>query len=110
MTWWQKWWKWVVGIFVLIGIFLAGFFSRRPKILSPSQDMEEEKKKIEEEAKGAEEAVEKEKVDHLEEINKAHESKLQDFSETQKENTKKLEENPDEINGWLLEVGRKERE
>lgn len=109
LLWLKKWWKWVVVALAMIGVFLAGFFSRKPKILTPSKDVDEGVSKIEGEAKREETRAGEHYTEEVKKIEGAHDDKVEQFKKSQEEKTEDIKGNPDSINEWLHEVGSKNR-
>lgn len=109
MTWLQRWWKWLLVGLGLIGVFLAGFFSRRPKAISPIDDSDDKKKKLEEAADKEIQEAATVRDTKLAEIAKQHDEQLTHLVDEQKKETPALAEDLNGSNEWLKQVGRNQR-
>lgn len=108
-TWIKEKWQWILLGLGLIGVFLAGFFSRRERIISPSQDTEDKVRKIEADAEKQEAEAAKERDEEVQELQEKRDDAVQGFQQEQEEHYEEIKDDPDEVNRWLLEVGKKQR-
>jgi hypothetical protein len=109
VAWLKKQWKWVLLGVALVGVFLAGFFSRRPKVISPSQETEDKKREIEEESEEKKVEALEERDSHILDIQKKHDTAVKELVEEQTDRVEDLQSDPKELNEWLIEVGKNNR-
>jgi hypothetical protein len=110
-AWLKKYWKWllfpvglIIGILTMIG--------RRKKITVTSPEVteaEEARKKADEEARKRLQELEEDRREKIENIEKEHADTIRELTEDQRSRLEELREDPDELNEFLLEVGKEIR-
>lgn len=109
-VWVKKYWKYLLfPIGILVGII--GFIGRRkPEVIAPELlDAEEKEREINEEAEKRLDEVEEKRRKQVEDVEREHAETIQKLTDEQKEKLEELREDPDELNDFLLEVGKSVR-
>jgi len=107
MEWLKVQWKWVVAGLAVLGAFLLGvLLRRRPTPLPP---VDETQKRVEEETEAKERVLEEKKNAEVESIEKARVETIKELTEEQKQRYEELKDKPDELSGWLIGLGQKNR-
>lgn len=111
----KKVWEWLKRnwkyILFPVGILLALFaYRRRPDVIAPRLlEAEEARKKAAEEAEKKIQKAREERDKRIEEIEKEHSSTVSKLTDEQRSRLEELREDPDELNSFLLGVGKEIR-
>jgi len=115
MTWWtlkalpwlKKYWKWLLFPIGIL-IFIAGYVSRpKPKVLAPELlDHAAEREKIEKRTAGQIVEAKEERDKKLAEVEKEHAETVSKLNAEQRGKMQRLRQNPEELNKFLLQVGK----
>jgi len=111
-AWLKKYWVWVVGLLGGLVLFLAGRFTRKaPDVIAPELLGHVNKKiEVDEEAERKKEEAKAKLVERVSEIKRDHDETIEHLDDKQKERMDELLEDPDDLNSFLLEVGKSVRE
>lgn len=110
-SWLKKYWMWLLFPIGIL-IFILGKISvcKSPDVVAPELvGAEEERRKAQEGADRQVFIATKEREKKLDEIRKEHEQVIKDLTDEQRGQVKELEEDPDKLNDFLLDVGRQIR-
>ena len=106
--WFKKYWMWLlfpVGVLV----FIVGRLTAKgpPTIIAPEVvGAEEERRRAREEADRKAFEAERDRQIKLDKVRERHDELIKDLTDEQQEKVKELEEDPDKLNEFLLDVGR----
>jgi flagellar motility protein MotE (MotC chaperone) len=107
--WFRKNWKAVLlGVTTLgLGLLLGRAFKKRPEVVAP--ELVEHAEVSDKADKKAEEEIvvaQLERDTRLKEIDEEHADTIKNLTDEQKEKASELENDPDELNEFLLDVGK----
>lgn len=106
LLWVKKQWKWLLAGLALLAAFLIGFFSRRPKVLTPSSDVQNKERELEEEAEEKKQEALEERDEEITKITKWHDEETQELKEEQEDRYEELKDDPEALTAWLKSVGK----
>lgn len=105
-VWLKKYWKYLL---FPVGILLGLLAMRRRKVNVVAPELlgaEENRRKVEKEAAKQLKKAEKDRRQKTDDIEKEHAVTIQKLTQEQREKLKELREDPDELNSFLLQVGK----
>lgn len=107
LEWFKARWKWVAaGTAVLLAV-LVGLFTRRRAAFLPAVDTTQ--KKVEEKTAVAEQVAAEKRDVQVKLLEKEHDEVIQKLTDEQREKYQELRDNPEELSGWLLDIGKSVR-
>lgn len=107
MSWLEEKWKWILGVLALIGAMIITFLSsrKRTQALPVSTEAEAEKLKVEKASGEEAKAAEISKTWKITAIKQEHAEVIQKLDESQKKRYEELQEDPEALTNWLMDVG-----
>lgn len=105
--WLKKYWKYILfPVGIVIGLVaMAG--RRKVDVIAPELlDAEKKKRQIDQEAREELEKADQKRRREIEEIEQQHTATIQELTDEQQQKLEELRENPDELNNFLLRVGK----
>lgn len=107
-AWLKKYWKWLLfPVGILLGILSMLGRKRIFNVVSPELvEAEKVREEAEEDKRQRIEELEQERSERLEEIERVHADTVSKLTDEQKKRVEELREDPDELNDFLLEVGK----
>jgi ABC-type transport system involved in cytochrome bd biosynthesis fused ATPase/permease subunit len=106
MEWLKKQWRWVAVGAALVAAFVWGFFTRKPKIVSPSQEDDAARRAVEAEATRRQASLRRELELQLQAIQQDKSSAITELTTEQVAQYETRRDNPPELTKWLLKVGK----
>ena len=110
--WFKKYWMWVILFPIALVAYLLGRDHGEVKVINDDHESDAAKKKIEDIEALVEEEKEEAKVELLEKSKKVieeHKETLAELTEEQNDQVDELLEDPDALNDYLLDVGKRAR-
>lgn len=109
MIWLRAQWKWLLAGLAIFLAFVGGILASRRKetILLPPVDKEQ--KEIEKETEIKRIELEVKKSAEVVRLKDEYAQTIEKLNKEQKQRFEELKEQPDELSGWLLELGKKNR-
>jgi len=109
--WLKKYWKYILfPVGIVLGI-LGALSTRRAVEVTPSEvgEAEKEKRRAEEEAEEKVREAETKKLQRIQEIEEEHRAVIEQLTEEQQSRVEELRESPEDLNTFLLDVGKQIR-
>jgi hypothetical protein len=106
--WFNKYWMWLLPPIGAL-LYLIGRASTRkpPDVVAPELlEAEKKRREVQEEADRKAFEAERDRQVQLDKVRERHDKLIKDLTDEQREKAKELEEDPDKLNEFLLDVGR----
>ena len=102
LSWFKRWWKWLLVALAIVGAFIAGLFTKKKTVVAQDDG---KKKKVEEDVTKKEDDDQKSHDQDVEDVTKKHEHDIQVVVEDEQKKVKDLEDPQDE-NDFIKKVGK----
>lgn len=94
----------------IVAAFVVGFLSRRPKVTSPIKELDDKVRGIERATEAKEQQLAIERDSKIATIEKDRQEELNAVVEAQQDVYVDLQDNPEKVNVWLHDIGKKQRQ